>query len=283
MPAFAPEVNNKAVRKWGVQKLCLVPPGLVLPALFGVDGLPIVPPAGALDLGFVTTDGVASSDSISSEGTQMLQTLEEVRSDLTARTKAVTLTFGERNAYVKALEAGVPLEDFPVDKYGPTSFKHGAEVADFPYYGALLYKVDGVGAEAVYGVEHFARVKPTSITDRTRNRSAVDGLGLTLGVYKDAAAGYSHWDAEGGPGIGAASTLPQITAVSAGGAGDLIRIDGAHLGATSAVSIDGITAEFEVGGNSTVFAIVPDAATGAAPIVVTTPAGPSLPFAFTVA
>lgn len=283
MPDFAPEVNNKAVRKWGVQKLCLVPPGLVIPELFGVDGLPIVMPAGSLDLGFVTTDGVASSDSISSEGTQMLQTLEEVRSDLTARTKTLTTTFGERNAYVKALEAGMPLEEFPADKYGPTSFKHGAEVADFPYYGALLFKIDGVGAEAVYGVEHFPRIKPTSITDRTRNRSAVDGLGVTFGVYKDAAAGYSHWDAEGGPGIGTGSTLPQITAVSGGGVGDLVRIDGSHLAATTAVTIDGIVAEFEVASGTSVFAIVPEGAAGAAPVVVTTPAGASLPFGgFTV-
>lgn len=283
MPDFVPEVNNNAVRKWGVQKFVLIPYGTILTELIGVDGTPIAVPAGGLDLGYITTEGTSTADSISSEGTQMLQTLEEVRSDLTGRAKTLTGTWGERNAWTKALEAGVPLEDFPIDKYGPTSFKHGEKVADFPYYAGLLYKIDGVGAKAVYGVEHFPRIKPSTLTDRTRNRSAVDGLGVTFGIFKDDAAGYSHWDVEGGPGIGAASTLPKIVSVSPGGAGDLVHIDGSHLGATTSVTIDGLAAEFEVATGSKVIAVVPEAASGPAPVVVTTPAGSSQPFAFTVA
>lgn len=291
MPIPVPELNNRAVRKWPNQKLVLFDDNAEFPAeLFGVDHLPVAVPSGGVDMGYITTDGVSTTNSVSSEGTNMLQTLEEVRVDLTGRTRSLTVAFGESNAYTRALRAGLPVADFPVDKYGPTDLTEGGDqdVSDFPYYRALLYKIDGVGASAVYGVEAFYRIKPTSFTDRVRSRTAVDTVGVTFGLYRDATYGTLR-DAEDGPGISQQSTLPQVLAVSPSGAtvGDLVKISGVHIGTATAITF-GVEAVdpglFQIDDASTIYAAIPDGlAPGDHAVVVTTPAGASLPVAYTVA
>lgn len=193
------EVNDLNVRKWGTQLAYLLAPDATVPtSFFGTsDHLPILP-AGAKQLGFITTEGVQFGDSISSEKTNMLQSLEPVRSDLTGREQTVQLAFGEDNAFVQALVHGVPFEEFPDDADGPWVFDDG-EVSEFPYYRLGIIMQDGVGAQARYRHEFGYRVKVDTKENRTANRSDAESHGVTFGLYKDPATGRTYTRAQNGP------------------------------------------------------------------------------------
>ncbi|MBM6622671.1 hypothetical protein JTF08_13730 [Micrococcaceae bacterium RIT802] len=193
------EVNDGNVRKWGTQLLAIQAPDAVVPTeFFGpTDFLPVLP-ADAKQMGYVTTDGVGQEDSISNEGTQMLQTLEQVRSDLTGIEKSLTVAFGEDNAYVQALWHGTPFEEFPVAPDASWIF-HDGEIAQYPYYRLLLLAQDGVGSQARYRVEYAYRATITAKSARTLSRADAETYGFTFGLYKDPVAGRSYTRAQNGP------------------------------------------------------------------------------------
>lgn len=191
--------NGKNVRKWGTQLLFLMAPDAEIPPLFFAveDKLPILP-ATAKQLGFITTDGVSQEDSVSSENTQMLQSLEPVRRDLTGIEKSLTVAFGEDNAFVQALWHGAPFEDFPSAADGSWIFDDG-EIADYPYFRLGVISQDGVGAEARYRYEFAYRAAVTAKTARSLNRTDPETYGFTFGLYKDPVAGKSYTRAQNGP------------------------------------------------------------------------------------
>lgn len=192
-------VKDDNVRKWGTQLFFLLAPNATVPtAWFGVeDHLPILP-AGAKQLGYITTDGISFEDSISVEGTNMLQSLEPVRSDTTAREQSISVAFGEDNAFVQALAHGVPFEDFPATADGAWVYDDG-EVSEFPYYRIGVLMQDGVGDAARYRVEFGYRAKVTSKESRTANRSDAETYGFTFGLYKDPVEGLTATRAQNGP------------------------------------------------------------------------------------
>lgn len=279
-------VNEQAVRKWGTMLFAIADYDTAAPgAFFGGDTLPIALPADHLDLGFVTTDGITVADSISSESTSMLQSLEPVRDDLTGRDQSLSVVFGEANAWVNALYHAAQVADFPADRDGEWEFTD-AGITDTPYYRILLYGQDGVGSQAVYRVEYAYRAKVTSKTDRALGRSASESFGFTFKLFRDSTLDKTLYRGQNGPGLGSATSEPTVTgATPSGGApGDLLKITGSRFLGTTGITIDGqAVVEFQVDDFSTIYAIIPSGVTGAADIVVTTPAGASDAYSYTAA
>lgn len=191
--------SDTNVRKWGNQLFFLQHPAAPIPESFfgSVDRLPILPD-GALQLGYITTDGISQEDSISSEPTQMLQSLEPVRTDLTGIEKSLTVAFGEDNAFVQALWHGTPFENFPDVATGPWLFDDEG-VSDYPYYRLGWIGQDGVGDQARYRVEYAYRAKVTAKTARSANRSDAETYGFTFGLFSDPILGRSFTRAQNGP------------------------------------------------------------------------------------
>lgn len=191
--------NENNVRKWGTQLLALMAPDAPVPtSFFGeTDHLPILP-EDALQMGFITTDGISAEDSISTEPTNMLQSLEPVRQDLTGIEKSLTVAFGEDNAFVQALWHGTPFEDFPEQAGNPWSFDDG-EISQYPYYRLLIIGQDGVGSNARYRVEFAYRATLTAKESRTMNRSDAETYGFTFGLFRDPVIGRSYTRLQNGP------------------------------------------------------------------------------------
>ena len=235
------QVVETNVRKWGTTILAIMAPDAPVPTTwFGAsDRLPILP-VGAKQMGFITTDGVGQEDSISSEVTNMLQTLEPVRTDLTGLEKSLTVAFGEDNAFVQALWHGLPFEEWPERSDGAWEFTDTG-VADYPYYRLLVLSQDGVGAQARYRVEFAYRAKITAKTARTMNRTDAETYGVTFGLFKDPVEGKSYYRAQNGPGYPEPdNTTPvdaQATATLDGDVVDSVSIDNGGTGYTTAPEV----------------------------------------------
>lgn len=250
------EIDELNVRKWGTQLLFLQSRTAAPPTMFfgESDHLPILPP-GALQLGFVTTDGVGQEDSISNENTSMLQSLEPVRSDITGVDKSLTVAFGEDNAYVQALWHAVPFEEFPTGKHAPWLFDDG-DITDYPEYRLGCIMQDGVGEQARYRYEYGYRAKVTAKTGRTMNRTDSESYGFTFGLYKDKSVGKSFTRTQNGPwyfrdAIAVADldagAITDIAVLDGGGGYDVapsvvITGDGTGAAATATVSGGQVTA-----------------------------------------
>lgn len=194
------QVVDTNVRKWGTQLFFLMDPAADVAdhEWFGAeDHLPILPD-GALQLGYITTDGISAEDSISSEPTEMLQSLEPVRTDLTGIEKTLTVAFGEDNGYVQALWHGVPFPEFPTDPAAAWIFDDG-EVTQYPYYRLGWLGQDGVGDQARYRVEFGYRATLTAKESRTANRTDPETYGFTFGLFKDPVIRKSFTRAQNGP------------------------------------------------------------------------------------
>ena len=194
-----PQLNNKAVRKWGRMLLAIADESTPVPTeFFTPQHLPIALPEGYKDMGFITTDGLTETDALTAEDTMMLQSLEPVRNDVTGRVQTIAGAFGESNAWTNALAHGLPVSEWPEAPDAPWVYDDG-ELSDWPYYRVFLIGQDGVGPNAVYKVEFAYRAKVTSKTDRVKSRTAPETLGFTFGLYKDPAAGKTFTRAQNGP------------------------------------------------------------------------------------
>lgn len=194
-----PQLNNKAVRKWGRMLLAIADETTPVPTeFFTTEHLPIALPTGHKDMGFITTDGVTETDALTAEDTTMLQSLEPVRNDVTGRVQTIAAAFGESNAWTNALAHGLPVSEWPEERDAPWIFDDG-ELTDWPYYRLFLIGQDGVGTNAIYKVEYAYRAKVTAKTDRVKSRTAPETLGFTFGLYKDPAAGKTFTRGQNGP------------------------------------------------------------------------------------
>ena len=193
-------VNDNNVRKWGTQLFFIMAPDAPVADHVWFDPTSREPvlPAGVKQLGYITTDGIGGEDSISPEPTQMLQSLEPVRTDLTGIEKSMTVAFGEDNAFVQALWHGVPFEDFPADPAAAWIFDDG-EISQYPYYRLGWLGQDGVGSLARYRVEFGYRAQVTAKEGRTANRSDAETYGFTFGLFKDPELKKSFTRAQNGP------------------------------------------------------------------------------------
>lgn len=192
-------IRDDAVRKWGTQLAFIQAPDAPVPATF-IDATTHEPvlPDDALQLGYITTDGISQEDSVSVENTPMLQSLEPVRYDLTGIEKTLTVAFGEDNAFVQALWHAVPFEEFPAEAYGPWRFSDG-EITEYPWFRFGVIMQDGVGAQARYRFEYAYRAIVTAKTARTLNRSDAESFGFTFGLAKDPTVKRSFERIQDGP------------------------------------------------------------------------------------
>lgn len=193
-------VTDTNVRKWGTQLFGILPPDADIAdhEWFDTeDHLPVLP-AGALQMGYITTDGISSEDSISSENTEMLQSLEPVRTDLTGIEKTLTVAFGEDNGNVQALWHATPFAQFPTDPTAPWVF-HDGEISQYPYYRVFWVGQDGVGNQARYRVEVGYRATLTAKEARSANRTDPETYGFTFGLFKDPEIKRSFTRLQNGP------------------------------------------------------------------------------------
>ena len=272
MPDVQEQMTNvdTNVRKWGTALIAFQAPDAPIPtSFFGVsDYLPILP-TDAKQLGFVTTDGFAQEDSISSEVVNMLQTLEPVRRDLTGIEKSLTFAAGEDNAFVQALWHGIPFEDWPAVASGSWIFDDG-DIAQYPEYRVILLLQDGVGSQARYRVEYGYRVTVTAKTARSMNRTDAESYGFTLGLLRDPVVGKSYTRAQNGPSylndatataVLAADAVSSVT-VDSGGSGYVaptVSFAGDGTGATAtATVVDGVITAINVTAGGTGYTTPPD-------------------------
>lgn len=205
---FPMELNGKNVRKWGRWRVGVSDygaSGIIVPHLAKdlFDSTSFKPkpfPAGVKELGYLTTDGIVNTKSISSNDTNMLQTLDPVRSDLESIQATVKLPFGESNAWTNAFYHGLPVEDWPDEKDAAWLFSDLDESFEAEYV-IWMVGVDGVGAQARFRYEIARRAKITSLDDRTENRSTSEVFGVTVGCYRDPLVGHPVTRAEEGPGF----------------------------------------------------------------------------------
>jgi len=205
MPDFTPDINEAGVRKWRKRRFGISDYGdaaITLPAsndeLFHTDGLPVIWPTGVKDLGYITTDGTTSSLSVSASGTQMLQSLRPVRSDLDSIEETIAVAFGESNAWVKALRRLLPVSDWPTDRDEAWGFD-GADITDVPYFTLWMQSQDGVGTQAVYRSEVIFKARPTALADSVMNASASEDSGFTFGIFLDEATSMTGLVGQDGP------------------------------------------------------------------------------------
>lgn len=181
--------NALQVHKHGTQLVAIADYGTTVPtSFFGSDGLPVDLPTGHMVMGYITTDGVVKSRSVSNTDTQMVQDLDPVRSDTDSDVLTFKLTFGEISAWTMALYNGQLVADWAATNSNGWAFDRGA-VSELPYYRFWFYSEDGTGNNRVARVEYAYRAKITDFGDSTLNRTDAEGVQLTFTCYKDPAVG----------------------------------------------------------------------------------------------
>lgn len=222
--------NNRNVRKWGTQLLAIADYSTPIPEkFFNEDGTPADFGDAFKVMGYITTDGITNSQDSDTSDTNMVQDIEPVRSDISSKTRTLQVTFGEMNAWVKALAHGLPVSAWPADKDGDWEYEDG-ELADNPYYRLLILAQDGVGSEARYRVEFAYRAKVSDYGDRTMNREDAEGEDRTFTCFKDPAVNKSYYEGERAPyrSLDALTSLA-VTATPADG-GQTVAVAGAPAG-----------------------------------------------------
>lgn len=208
--------TNTNIRKYGTQLLAIADYDTAAPDEFwNTDGTPKPVPDGYKIMGYITTDGIRQTRSITTNNTEMVQDIDPVRTDVTARTHTLQVEFGEANAWTKAAAHGVPVSEWPTDKDGDWEYTDST-VSDFPYVRLLVLMQDGVGDAAHYKVEFAYRAKITAQGNRQANRSNVDSEDMTFTLFRDPVANKVYYEAghaakPAGHASADASSTPTVT------------------------------------------------------------------------
>lgn len=196
--------NNVFVRKHGTQFMAIADFSVAPPEqdeFFVFDttttpgfrrALPIVLPAAYKNMGYITTDGIGESRSLSTSNTDMVQDIEPVRTDVDSNVRTLQVTFGEVNSWTKALASGLPVNEWPAVKSSSWGYADGRRT-QFPDYRILIFTQDKVGDQAVYRIEYAYKATVTDMGDRTLNRSDIEGTQRTFTCFKDPEVGDSYW------------------------------------------------------------------------------------------
>jgi hypothetical protein len=233
------ETDTRFIRKWGNKLLAVADYDTLAPAeWFDVDALPVLPST-MKQMGFITSDGVQINNSVSASTVMMEQSINPVRSDIDSVERTLVVTFGESNAWTKALYYGLPVSTWAADKYTPTDFDD-EDFVDYPYLRLAVLASDGVGAQAFYRVEYAYRAKVTGLGNRTLQRSGPETRQFTFSIYQDPQTGKAVREVENGPGFahliaptGAAAGTPgHFTPTGAYAPANLAALQGAGIAAS---------------------------------------------------
>lgn len=205
-----PDTANSGVRKWRQVLLGISDhgdPDVKIPTtvdeVFDLTShLPLALPAGVRDMGYITTDGVTAAKDIKADDTQMLQSIEPVRTDVTSMTATMAANFGESNAWTNAMIHGLPVSAWPEVKKSAFAMSDGGRT-DLPYYVLWMLAQDGVGENAVYRFEVALKAKVTNFENRKLNAGDPELFGATFGLFKDDIIGRSLLRVEESPSFAA--------------------------------------------------------------------------------
>jgi hypothetical protein len=190
------------VRKWGIVAVGIAHPKAAFPVLpeAWFDAATHEPkiPTGIKFIGHLTTEGANVSSSIDSDKTTMNNSLDPVRSDVTGREQSIKFTAGEANAFIQAINHGIPFEDWPESAQGAWGFTDGA-LAGLPEYRVVLLGQDGVGDQAIYRVKAGFRAKRSDAGDRALSRADTESTEFTFDLLRDVELGLSMLRAQDGP------------------------------------------------------------------------------------
>ena len=188
------------VRKHATQFLALADFSTAVPtAFFGADGLPSPLPVDFRNLGYITTKGLVEKHDAKTDDTTMVQDLTPVRTDLSSVSTSFTVAFGEVNGWTKALRYAKPVSAWPATKDTQTFSFDETSPNQLPYYRAIFYTQDGVGANAVYRVKFYYKVQISAFDDETFDRSNTEDTGFTFTTFRDPVTGKFLTDAQSVP------------------------------------------------------------------------------------
>ncbi len=154
---------------------------------------------------------------------------------------------------------------------------------------------DAIAEDAVIGLRWYHKPSDGSTPDPNESFEGKATVAITRANI-DPTGANERWDVVitgNGPAVridnpfngwADATTVPVITSVSPAGqaVGEQVVINGSAFVGGTGVTIDGLPAEHTTLSSSTVVAVIPDTAAGAADVIVTTGAGASAPFSYTV-
>lgn len=175
----------------------------------------------------------------------------------------------------RSATTGAPVPELKVlqDRYGDTT-NEDAKVAVRWYHKPA----DGSTPDPR---EAFIGVATVALT---RNNAGADGANEQWGITLTGVGYATRLDANPFTGWADDTTDPLITAVTPAGqsVGEQIRIDGSEFDGASAVTIDGLAAQFTLVSSATIIATIPATDAGAADVIVTATGGVSDAYSYTV-
>lgn len=248
----------------------------------GVDGVVAVGDFGAeaptsaisvlaehTDYGYVSEDGVTESTSITSEKIKAWQKAKVVRVSITEATVSWKLVLIQTSAETVALyHGGVVLSDGSII-VDPTKQR--------PVLSFVIDVIDGEEIIRSYAPE----AQVTEVGDLVYQNGAPIGYEVTIEAsYNETLGGsvkkwYSSLAAAPVPVI--TTALPASKTTS-----DIIALVGTGFEGTTAITVGGVNAPtFDVDSDTKIYLTIPAGSAGSAPIIVTTPGGPSVAKAYT--
>jgi len=229
-------------------------------------------PAGFVNLGFVSDDGVTETNA---------QTMEKIKSWQRSAVVRTTVTEGETTFQLTLLQTNAAVL---AEYYGATVGVDGSIVVnpllERPRRSYIIDVYDGTQVIRTY----IPTGQVTAVGDQVFAAGVPIGYEITITAYDNAVIGGAarKWYATLG-----VATVPSITAVtpSGAGAGAMVRIDGSSFTgavATVGVRFGGVNATaFTVDDSFTIYATLPAGSAGSAPVIVQNAVGSSVAFPYT--
>lgn len=162
-------------------------------------------PAGYLDGGTTTDEGIRFTRNIDSDSLTGWQFLEPVREDRTSDAETLAVDFLETSRTTMELYLGADLSNKAYTN-GAISIRKPALPTD-RFWRLLALSVDVYNGKEFYIARHYPRCKVTGWSDQAFQKSGGLQWGMTFATYVDAAVGYSKDDMIGGPAFKDLDTL----------------------------------------------------------------------------
>jgi hypothetical protein len=178
-------------------------------------------PAGWIDLGYLSEDGIEFGKETEFADTMAWQSRDKLRSDATSDQDTATLTFLETKPQIEAIYNSLPMNTMP--DVGATNYNYIKPAVPALLFRSLLFiGVDGSAEQVEYVVRLWPRVLMTGPDNVTWNASSEASWPMAFQPYPDALSGFSSKTWRDGPGhrshgpvtLAATPTVGAITATS---------------------------------------------------------------------